>query len=48
MAFEPRKRVASEQSATIEQLEGKLREKDEVLAEIAAEMVRLKKELGGS
>jgi hypothetical protein len=30
------------------QLEGKLREKDEVLAEIAAEMVRLKKELGGS
>ena len=47
-AFEPRKRVASEQSAKIEQLEGKLREKEEVLAEIAAEMVRLKKELGGS
>ena len=47
-AFEPRKRAASEQGEKISQLEGKLREKDEVLAEIAAEMVRLKKALGGS
>lgn len=47
-AFEGRKRAVSEQSEKILQLEGKLREKDEVLAEIAAEMVRLKKELGGS
>lgn len=46
--FEPRKRAASEQREKILQLEGKLREKDEVLAEIAAEMVRLKKALGGS
>jgi transposase-like protein len=46
--FERRKRAASEQREKILQLEGKLREKDEVLAEIAAEMVRLKKALGGS
>jgi transposase len=48
VAFEPRKRAALNQSEKISQLEGKLREKDEVLAEIAAEMVRLKKELGKS
>jgi hypothetical protein len=47
-AFELRKRTVSEQSEKILELEGKLREKDEVLAEIAAEMVRLKKELGGN
>ena len=47
-AFESRKGRVWEQSEKILQLEGKLREKDEVLAEIAAEMVRLKKELGGS
>lgn len=45
-AFENKRRAASAEQALIERLQGKLRHRDEVLAEIAAEMVRLKKELG--
>lgn len=45
-AFEPKKRQASGEQITIERLRKQLQHKDEVLAEIAAEMVRLKKELG--
>lgn len=41
-----KRRTPSADQALIARLQGKLRHKDEVLAEIAAEMVRLKKELG--
>lgn len=45
-AFESKRRTPWADQALIARLQGKLRHKDEVLAEIAAEMVRLKKELG--
>ena len=45
-AFESGRRVVSADQQLITRLQDKLRLKDEVLAEIAAEMVRLKKELG--
>ncbi len=46
--FENKGKKGHQRSADqlIERLEHKLRQKDEVVAEIAAEMVRLKKELG--
>lgn len=49
-AFENRGRgrTQSAQQEAVERLEQRIRHKDEVLAEIAAEMVRLKKELGGN
>lgn len=45
-AFESRTQRLSADQEVINRLEEKLRHKDEVLAEIASEMVRLKKELG--
>ena len=42
-----RGRTQSTQQQAVERLEQRIRHKDEVLAEIAAEMVRLKKERGG-
>jgi transposase len=41
-------RSASRQTEAIEAMEGKLKRKDEVLAVVVEEMVRLKKELGES
>jgi transposase len=46
LALEGKRRVPSADQQIIARLQDKLRHKDEVLAEIAAEMVRLKKELG--
>lgn len=45
-AFEGGRQDRSGEQKVIAHLEEKLRRKDEVIAEIAAEMVRLKKELG--
>ena len=45
-AFEARGQRASADQQLIGRLQDKLRRKDEVLAEIAAEMVRLKRNLG--
>jgi transposase len=46
LALEGKRRALCADQQTIARLREKLRHKDEVLAEIAAEMVRLKKELG--